>query len=291
MACLPTISPGWRKFLRFVGAASVLAACSSNNYTTGHHNDEGGIIDDDPGDPNLTPPRPPDYENDDSGSFDLGGHKSDGGHPLNDGGRPVEDGGQPPPVDAGPPVDSGTGPKLCGPSLVLGDVKIVEIMISSVSGSGDKGEWVEIQSTHGTCSVNVKGLSISSPRGDAGVDTVTITNDLILPPNGMFVVADSTDPTINGHLPAAVFSWNTSDVLKNSGDTIDVKLGTTLIDTLTYPAFTNLSTNVGRSVSFPSDCAWSDRSTWDNWSYSFSYYSGLFQGTPNTDNDDVSCPF
>ncbi|MDB4995179.1 MAG: hypothetical protein JWM74_2611, partial [Myxococcaceae bacterium] len=43
------------------------------------------------------------------------------------------------------------------------------------------------------------------------------------------------------------------------------------------------------SISFPLDCAGSDRPSWTRWSYSFDSYSGTFQGTPNTDNDDVAC--
>jgi len=277
-----------------VGAvASAATACSPTNYTTARHNDDGGVINDDPGDPNLGPPRQPDYENNDSGAFDLGGHKSDGGHVATDAGRTTTDAGLPPSDGGVPPKDGGGGttPTMCPGPLAAGDVKIVEIMISSVSGSGDKGEWVEIQSTHSDCSLALKGLVIDSPRGDAGFDSATITDNLILAPNDTFIVADSSDTTINGHLASPVYTWNSSDVLKNGGDTVEVKMGTTVIDSRTYPNFTNLSLNVGRSVSFPVDCAWSQRDDWANWSYSFDIYSSTLEGTPNADNDDVTCPF
>jgi len=48
--------------------------------------------------------------------------------------------------------------------------------------------------------------------------------------------------------------------------------------------FGNLET--GNSVSFPSDCQWTDRPDWTRWSYSFDTYSGTLAGTPNAPNDD-----
>jgi hypothetical protein len=78
------------------------------------------------------------------------------------------------------------------------------------------------------------------------------------------------------------------NLLDDSGDTVTVRLGTTVLDAFTYPSFTNLPT--ARSVSFPADCAWSQRSDFSNWSYSFTSYSTGFLGTPNADNIDVACP-
>jgi hypothetical protein len=239
--------------------------------------DAGEVYEEDPGDPILQPPRPPDYNNEDSGAFEVPERKNNNA-PTDGGTRPGIDGGK-----TGL-TDGGAG--LCTGPILAGDVKIVEIMVNSATGSGDKGEWVEIQSTR-SCKLNVKGLTVSSPRGTTSTDSVTVTADLILPPNGSFIVADTTDPAFNHGLTGSVLAWNSADALKNDGDTIDVKNGTTVIDTLTYPKFSTAT--AGRSISFPLSCAWSDRATWARWSYSFDFFSGTFQGTPNKDNTDVAC--
>lgn len=224
----------------------------------------------------LDPPRNPDNVNEDGGAFDLGGRESDAG--MNPEQR--DDDGGSPMADAGP-NDNCTG------SVGAGDFKIVEIMIASASGSGDKGEWVEFQSTR-SCTLNAKGLTISSPRGNA-TDSVTIANDTFIPKYGTFIVANTTNGSINHGLPGTVFAFagDPADVLKNDGDTIAIKNGSVTVDTITYPAFTNLA--AGKSVSFPWDCSWSDRSDWTRWSYSFATYGGTFKGTPNDDNYDVAC--
>ncbi len=182
--------------------------------------------------------------------------------------------------------DGGVPTKTFCPSLEAGDLSIVEIMITSKAGSGDWGEWVEIVNTR-NCWLKLKGLSIESPRGSAAPNVATITQDFELAPHKTFVVADSEDPTKNNGIPGMVVAWNASDVLKNDGDTLNVKLGDTLIDTLTYPAFANLTP--GRALSFPSDCTETDRATWARWSLTFDEFTPGFKGTPNADNTDVTC--
>ncbi|MEO8876591.1 MAG: lamin tail domain-containing protein, partial [Polyangiaceae bacterium] len=193
-----------------------------------------------------------------------------------DGGRSVD------PDDAGPVSLS-----ACTGGVQPGDVKIVEIMISAAAGAGDHGEWVELQSTRTDCILDVSGLTISSPRGTATTDSATITGTLTLNPGDTFLVADSMSVVTNHDLTLPLYSWDNSDVLKNDGDEIDVKMAGVTIDTLTYPSFSNLV--VGSSVSFPSDCEWTDRPDWSRWSYSFDTYSGTLAGTPNLPNDDVTC--
>jgi hypothetical protein len=259
-------------------AASVFAfACSGAPQKKG---DNEGDIPSGNGDNSrpLDPPRNPDNVNDEGGAFDLGGRESDAG-PMDPPNRD-DDGGMPMPM-----ADAGQNNTTCQGSVGAGDFKIVEIMIASASGSGDKGEWVEIQSTR-DCTLNAKGLTITSPRG-TGSDTVTITADTFIPKYTTFIVADSATSSINHGLPGNVFEWNNADVLKNDGDTITVKNGSVVVDTITYPQFTNLA--IGKSVSFPWDCSWSDRSDWSRWSYSFATYGSIYKGTPNDDNYDVAC--
>lgn len=228
---------------------------------------------DDPSLPSRPLPDPMEASvvDDDSGALDPSQRPNDGGA--------TTDGGHVEISDAGSAVNC-TGP------LASGDVKIVEIMIASQSGSGDKGEWVELQSTR-ACILDIKGLTVSSPRGTS-TDSATVTTDVYVQPGASFVVADSSVSTDNHGLPNAtlVATWNTYDVLKNSGDTVDVTAGSATIDSLTYPAFT---LTPGRSISFPADCTWADRASWTRWSMSFNVWQSPFEGTPGADNTDVSC--
>lgn len=213
--------------------------------------------------------------NEDSGAFGASARPASG---------PKDSGG--PRLDAGA-ADSGTVlPKVyCDGSLGAGDLAIAELLITSRAGSNDDGEWVEIRSTR-TCWLKLNGLTISSPRGTSS-DSAQITEDYELEPGGSFIVADSLDPLKNHGLTGKLFAWQASDVLKNGGDTLELKLGATVVDTLTYPAFSNLTP--GRTLAFPDDCAWNVRADWQRWSLTFTDYSAGFKGTPNATNDDVAC--
>lgn len=189
-------------------------------------------------------------------------------------------------VDAG--ADSGTiAPKVyCTGPLVAGDLAVSELLISSRSGANDDGEWVEIRSTR-TCWLDVKGLSIESPRGTLAPNAVTITEDFELAPKGTFIVADSADPLKNHALPGKVFTWAGLDILKNDGDTVALKANGVVVDTVTYPSFSNLEP--GRSLAFPDDCPANVRSDWARWSLTFNVIAPGFKGTPNAANGDVAC--
>jgi hypothetical protein len=201
----------------------------------------------------------------------------------------VEDGG-----DDGAGSDAAVEPAIepppdgaCLLPLAAGDLLIDELMIESVAGTGDDGEWLEIESTL-DCAANLNGLHGECPRG-AKVATFDVSDDLWIPPRGTFVVADSNDPAINHDLPGIVVVWfgHQGDVLRNKGTTITISSGGTMIDALTYPA---LTLAVGNSIAFPSDCDAGVRMDFTNWKRSTaSWFPGFF-GTPNAPNTDVSCP-
>lgn len=194
--------------------------------------------------------------------------------------------------DAGPLLDAGGDsgtvvPKVfCQGALAAGDLAVSEILISSRAGSNDDGEWVEVRSTR-TCWLNVKGLSIESPRGTLAPNAVTVDEDFEVAPKGTFVVAGSADPAKNHGLPGKVFAWAALDILKNDGDTVALKANGVVVDTVTYPAFSNLEP--GRSLAFPADCPATVRSDWTRWSLTFDVYTAGFKGTPNAANGDVAC--
>jgi hypothetical protein len=212
--------------------------------------------------------------NEDSGAFGASSRPAVVG--PRDGGAADANGG-----DAGPVVK-----EYCAGALAPGDLRIEELLIASRAGSLDDGEWIEIRSAR-TCWLKVKGLTIESPRGTFSPNRATIAEDFELAPRGSFVVADSADPAKNHGLPGKVFAWSASDVLKNDGDTASLKLGDTVIDSLTYPAFTNLEP--GRTLAFPEDCAPAARGDWARWSLSFDAWAPGQKGTPNATNSDVAC--
>ncbi|HEV3188870.1 MAG TPA: hypothetical protein VGY54_00160 [Polyangiaceae bacterium] len=174
----------------------------------------------------------------------------------------------------------------CTEPLGPGNLAIDELMIESVAGAGDYGQWIEVQSAL-DCAVNVRGLHGECARG-AKVATFDITDDLWIPPRGTFVVADSNVPAINHYLPGVVLAWlgHRGDILRKKGSTITLSTRDAVIDTVTYPA---LALTVGASMAFPSDCDPSSRSDWGRWQLSSASWFPGFSGTPNAPNTDVNC--
>jgi hypothetical protein len=175
----------------------------------------------------------------------------------------------------------------CDGGLSPGQLIIDELMIESVAGTGDDGEWLEVANAAG-CAVDLRGLHAECPRGSK-VATLDISSDEWLAPGALFVVADSTTPAINHYLPGLVYAWagHPSDVLRNQGATISLMSGDTVIDSVTYP---KLPLSVGASLAFPGDCDAGARDDWTEWQTSQATYFPGFLGTPNGPNDDVQCP-
>jgi hypothetical protein len=192
--------------------------------------------------------------------------------------------------DSGATVDAPpeAGPEAsCVQPLGPGVLSIDELMIESVAGTGDYGEWLEVQSTS-RCAVNLSGLHGECPVG-MKLHTFDVTGDLWLPPSGTFVVADVSDPAINHYLPGVLVTWagQPGDVLRNLGGTVTLTFDGALVDTLTYPS---LKPKIGASIAFPASCPASSRADWSSWQTSTSSWFPGFYGTPNAPNDDVSCP-
>jgi hypothetical protein len=175
----------------------------------------------------------------------------------------------------------------CDGPLSPGDIIIDEIMIESVAGTGDYGEWLEARNTL-SCQVNMLGLHGECPKGGK-VITFDITSDFWVLGGASVLIADSMVPAINHYLPEPLFTWggHQGDVLRNEGATISLRMNDVLIDSVTYPALKLL---VGRSWAFPSDCDPSLRGDFANWQTSTSSFFPSFFGTPNDPNDDVHCP-
>lgn len=271
----------FRSVVALVTGAAFLFACAAEE-TAAKRKKKGPI---DPGDewyddevPTEEMPIEPTYVNEDSGAFQPAA-----GRPANG----TKDAGGPK-VDAATTNDGGVVTKnFCAAPLAAGDLAVVEILIASRTGSGDDGEWLEVQNTHADCWLKLTGVTVESPRGLAQPNVATVTDGLELAPLASFLVADSVDPAKNGGLKGSVFAWSATDVLKNDGDSVLVKAGAVTVDTITYPGFSNIET--GRTLAFPADCKWTDRSSWERWSLSFDSWSAGKRGTPGGPNADVAC--
>jgi hypothetical protein len=196
---------------------------------------------------------------------------------------PPFDGGDTP---AGPPFDAGPD-GVCPAPPGPGDLLVDELMIESVAGTGDYGEWLEVRSTLG-CALDLRGLHGECPH-TARVATFDVGEDVWIPAGGTFVVADSTSAALDHDLPEPLLAWTgqPGDVLRNKGTTVTLRMGDAIVDALTYPA---LTLTVGTSLAFPDDCAPATRSDWSRWQPSTASWFPGFLGTPNARNTDVHCP-
>lgn len=193
----------------------------------------------------------------------------------------------PPPSGAVVPSVDAEPAGACTPSLGAGDLVMDELMIQSVAGTGDYGEWLEVRSAR-QCALNLRGLHGDATSG-AKVRTFDIVDDSWLPAQGTFVVADSTNTALNHDIPGTVVAWGgrSGDVLRNKGGTVTLRINDVIIDSLTFPAIAPM---IGASLSFPSNCAEIRRSDWSAWQFSTASWFPGFLGTPNAPNVDVLCP-
>jgi hypothetical protein len=203
-----------------------------------------------------------------------------------DAGDPPDPGDASPPMASGPPFDAGPG-GVCPTPPGPGDLSIVELMIETVAGTGDHGQWLEVQSNR-DCALDLYGLRGECPNG-AKVRTFEVATDVWLPARSTFVVADSTDPALNRYLPGMIVGWdgNPGDVLRHDGTTVTLFTQGVVVDTLTYPKMTLV---VGASLAFPKGCAPELRTDFGQWQWSTATWFPGFFGTPNAPNTDVRCP-
>jgi hypothetical protein len=239
---------------------------------------------------------PAPQSSDNAATASADGDASNDGAPSGTDGGPFPDASDPWPIDAtdegwsspesAPPFDPGEG-GVCTAPPCAGDLVIDELMIESVAGAGDHGEWLEIESTI-DCALDLRGLHGDVPSGSK-VRTFQIGDDLWIPARGTLVVADSSNASINHDLPGTVATWSAQpgDVLRNKGGTVTLHMNGVVLDTLTYPSMT---LSVGASVAFPADCPLSRRTDWTAWQTSTASWFPGFVGTPNAPNTDVQCP-
>jgi hypothetical protein len=273
-------------FLALFGAACTSPRVASK--TAAMSDDPGGASDgaSDPGD-TLGPDDPSDIDDAEPPPGDDGADdpSTDADPAVGD---PSADGDDEASADAAalPPFDAGEG-GTCETPPGAGDLVIDELMIASVAGTGDHGEWLEVSSRLG-CALDLRGLRGTAPSGSK-VQTFTVADDLWIPAYGAFVVADSSIGAINHDVPGVVVVWagQPGDVLRNAGATVTIEYDDVLVDTVTYPSMTLTD---GVSLAFPPDCPASARTDWTKWQLSNASWFPGFRGTPGAPNVDVRCP-
>jgi hypothetical protein len=219
-----------------------------------------------------------------------------------DASEPAWDGGEistddaPDPADASESAERGTDASsastdatyegACTGPLQAGDLLIDELMVESVAGAGDDGEWLEVASTL-ACATSLRGLHGECPVGSE-VHTFDVPEDVWIPPGGRFIIADSVDPAVNHYLPGVVLAWSghTGDILRNLGGTVTLSAGQQIVVSLTWPA---MKLVVGTSVELPSGCL-GDAGDFADWQQAIASWFPAFRGTPNAPNVDVACP-
>jgi hypothetical protein len=175
----------------------------------------------------------------------------------------------------------------CSQPLQAGDLLVDELMVESVAGAGDDGEWLEVTSAL-ACATNLRGLHGECPVGSE-VHTFDVPDDIWLPAGGTFIVADSVDPAVNHYLPGIVLAWSghAGDILRNLGGTVTLSVGRQIVVSLTWPS---MKLVVGTSVELPSDCPAGDADDFADWHPAIASWFPAFHGTPNAPNLDVACP-
>ncbi|MGH7298074.1 MAG: hypothetical protein ACRELB_24250 [Polyangiaceae bacterium] len=198
-----------------------------------------------------------------------------------------EAGALPPAVDATAPPEAAAPGGACGHPPGEGDLQVDELMIESVAGAGDDGEWLEVTNVSG-CALDLRGLHGDAPVGSK-VHSFDVGAATWVPAAGTFLVADSADPAVNHDLPGLVLTWSghPGDVLRNEGGTVTLTFGATLVASITWP---KLTLSPGTSIELPADCDADRAGDFTAWRPAAASWFPAFFGTPNAPNADVGCP-
>ncbi len=191
------------------------------------------------------------------------------------------------PMDAGHDAGPACPPEPPTPTTLA----ITEIMIESRSGSGDYGEWFEVENL-GSCPIDLTGVVIESPTGGGTPVTHTVSGGTI-PPGGYFVFAQSGDPAENHSLTYDyVYGAGTTGVVfNNSTDSLQLSLSGITLDGVMWGS-TDFRVGASRQLSSTaSPSANGDLST-SAWCDATDVYSmapgGPYRGTPGAANR--ACP-
>ena len=174
---------------------------------------------------------------------------------------------------------------LGGATGSFGQIVITEIMYDPSAVNDSVGEWFEIYNTT-NAAVDINGWTIEEADGSPS-HTINNGGPLNVPANSYVVLARNDDASVNGGV-TAVYEYG-SWALSNSADSIVLKNGGTVVDTVEYDE-TPFPIAVGASIALAGaeeDLDTVDNNVAANWCLSTTEFGAGDRGTPGAAND---CP-
>ena len=158
---------------------------------------------------------------------------------------------------------------------------VINELMPNPTGAGSSKEWIELYNNFYT-PLNLKTWILS---GSGGGETVTLSDNVVIPPGGYALLAQSSDSTTNGGInPDVVYGTGIS--LYDGGETIFIKEGSgTVVDTLAYDNSFPFADGVSMELVVPQ---WenNDSSSWA--AGGLPYGDGGNYGSPGRRNDAFS---
>lgn len=163
-----------------------------------------------------------------------------------------------------------------------GAVVIAEFLPNPVAAADSDGEWVELVNVSDTA-VDIAGCSLTD-AGGVGDDHLIASASLVLPPQGMLLLAKSTDTLVNGGLPAVDYAFGTTFSLTNDADEIVLDCSGVIVDQVVYDA--TWAFDDGRAAALSGDQLDADANDdASNWCGASAPYGDGDLGTPGVEND------
>ena len=202
-------------------------------------------------------------------------------------------------VDAGETCDDGNKTSGDGCSstcqtegaagpIGVGALVITEIMPYSVAGSADNGEWLEV---YNTTAANIDLVGVTLKYKTISVVIAAKGGTTVVPAGGYLVLGRSTDKTANGGAQVD-YSYGITIQMANTGGTLTLESGSTVIDTVVYgsgsgwPTLTKgiaIQLAAGKTDSVSND-------TGSNWCNATAPYGTGMAGTPDAANGTCGAP-
>ncbi|HIA94801.1 MAG TPA: choice-of-anchor D domain-containing protein, partial [Candidatus Marinimicrobia bacterium] len=160
------------------------------------------------------------------------------------------------------------------PTLAAGQSPfVINELMPDPTGAGSSKEWIELYNNFYT-PLNLETWILS---GSGGGETVTLSTDISIPPNGYALMVQNGDTATNGGIPPQIV-YGTGISLSNIGETIVLQAGNgSIVDTLAYDSSFPFADGVSMELVVPQ---------WEN-NDSSSWVAG---GLPYGDGDNYGSP-
>jgi hypothetical protein len=174
-------------------------------------------------------------------------------------------------------LDAGASRPIVFPDT--GDLVITEVMPNPNAVSDTAGEWFEVTATR---DVDLNGIGLDRASDSSNPNVVSSPNCIRLAAGQRAIFARSTNPVVNGGLPAvtAAFSFSLISGTPTSPGDVQILLGSDVLDAVTWThsaagASRALDPDETSDLANDSEAAWCDGTT--------AYGSGD-RGTPGAEN-------